>query len=1127
MRRHARQRVRERRILLTAALAATGLAASPAAAYDSTFRVPNGKAVEGPPTARARWRGGEPGAEGSDEHARVTDWVFAHLDIPPDAVESLHWQHFGKGDPLVFRSNQYCPLPEPEDDRSFLEKTLDFAGAMIGAVLHPVETFEDLKKALLAEALSLVYNAPCNQGVCTGDDDLGPALGRCVWTGPSYQPVPFDQVGVMAVRTYTPAELAQLPDAAWTLEDLISGMENCPLTDALGAADCHSFEKHMGAYNSSHFVPQSQTFYRHYHRLALARAAECRSQREQLGDEADDRLRRFQAACEGEAWALEAVAQHYLQDAWSMGHTWERWGAPVPGDLSTFANVHLVGLVVGLIHGAKAITYLDDPLNAPDDRVRWSAEGHLHGGVGDLFFELLATDPAYADQRAKLLGCAGGGFDAVYRALGEPMGRAPGGEAPVALLDPESDACFGQRATNRAMRAGAAQTVPTPLGEPLELRIEDHLLGEILVRASASKRDADLTGPEVNNRVARLQASMGVLSVALNKWAVIEPEGTQMATTALPALLGVERNGVYANREGLPAPWVDPALPWSARPGEPTEPLPAVSDRLAHGLNAGRAAEWCGVFDGNDPTYTLDRLAARVSRTQAEANLGDPVLGKQRAEAACAVCLDIAQRHIRVGTGPEAYDHAVEPVCGVLAPDTAEFKYVPNDYCLGSIVPAYLRQAPEETFCGCSYPTSSLAGGFTSASGGGQGGIPGGGGGGGGGAGGPGGGGGPGGFGGPGYCWVGCGRSLGDPHLTSFDGLGYDFQAAGEFVLAVREAPGFAVQVRQEPASGRCSSVSQNTAVAARIGGVNVVMDAATASVRVDGQLLERGSQRLSDCSVVSRDANGARLLWATGEILEVGFSVSLDVRLDVSGAPDEAYSGLLGDADGNAYNDLRTRDGVDIEAPVEAPGLLHGAYADSWRVTADERLFADLPGAGHGAFDVPGFPFELDDLSVFSANDVALAEAACADAGVLGTTRLRECALDVVCTDDTARAASFAGQPEPILVGTPPPNVARSGCFVLGRDVTSEAQPVARVGCPADCFEQGGTVWGTDVYTDDSPVCLAAIHAGVVAAGAESQVQVTWRPGQETYVGTPRNGVTSSDYGSWGGSFVVDPVAD
>jgi len=72
---------------------------------------------------------------------------------------------------------------------------------------------------------------------------------------------------------------------------------------------------------------------------------------------------------------------------------------------------------------------------------------------------------------------------------------------------------------------------------------------------------------------------------------------------------------------------------------------------------------------------------------------------------------------------------------------------------------------------------------------------------------------------------------------------------------------------------------------------------------------------------------------------------------------------------------------------------------------------------------------------------------------------------------------------------------------------------------CPS-----GGTlrsVWGTDVYTDDSSVCTAAVHAGLVTAAAGGSVTIEIRPGQASYTGSTRNGVTALSYGSWGGSFV------
>lgn len=64
------------------------------------------------------------------------------------------------------------------------------------------------------------------------------------------------------------------------------------------------------------------------------------------------------------------------------------------------------------------------------------------------------------------------------------------------------------------------------------------------------------------------------------------------------------------------------------------------------------------------------------------------------------------------------------------------------------------------------------------------------------------------------------------------------------------------------------------------------------------------------------------------------------------------------------------------------------------------------------------------------------------------------------------------------------------------------------------------GAVWGTDIYTDDSSVARAAVHAGVLQVGQTGVVQVTLLPGQQSYQPSSRFGVTSSAYGTWGGSF-------
>jgi hypothetical protein len=66
------------------------------------------------------------------------------------------------------------------------------------------------------------------------------------------------------------------------------------------------------------------------------------------------------------------------------------------------------------------------------------------------------------------------------------------------------------------------------------------------------------------------------------------------------------------------------------------------------------------------------------------------------------------------------------------------------------------------------------------------------------------------------------------------------------------------------------------------------------------------------------------------------------------------------------------------------------------------------------------------------------------------------------------------------------------------------------------------GNVWGTDVYTDDSAICRAAVHAGALR-GAGGSVTLRSVPGRQSYSGSTRNGVQSQDYGAWEGAYAFD----
>ncbi len=77
---------------------------------------------------------------------------------------------------------------------------------------------------------------------------------------------------------------------------------------------------------------------------------------------------------------------------------------------------------------------------------------------------------------------------------------------------------------------------------------------------------------------------------------------------------------------------------------------------------------------------------------------------------------------------------------------------------------------------------------------------------------------------------------------------------------------------------------------------------------------------------------------------------------------------------------------------------------------------------------------------------------------------------------------------------------------------------------CPAG--GRLGTVYGTNVYTDDSSVCTAAVHMGLLTAANGGRVTIEIRPGQSSYTSSTHNGVTSRQYGTWGWSFAFAGAA-
>src|SRR3972149_2410226 len=103
-------------------------------------------------------------------------------------------------------------------------------------------------------------------------------------------------------------------------------------------------------------------------------------------------------------------------------------------------------------------------------------------------------------------------------------------------------------------------------------------------------------------------------------------------------------------------------------------------------------------------------------------------------------------------------------------------------------------------------------------------------------------------------------------------------------------------------------------------------------------------------------------------------------------------------------------------------------------------------------------------------------------------------------------------------VVGESKVSLAQTTCSTAVPYRGQNGQQITCV-CPANFGLN--TIWGTGIYTDDSNICSAALHAGLITQASGGTITIEIRPGQSSYTSSSQNGVTSTAYGPWQGSFV------
>jgi len=286
--------------------------------------------------------------------------------------------------------------------------------------------------------------------------------------------------------------------------------------------------------------------------------------------------------------------------------------------------------------------------------------------------------------------------------------------------------------------------------------------------------------------------------------------------------------------------------------------------------------------------------------------------------------------------------------------------------------------------------------------------------------------------------------SEGDPHIKTVDGINYDFQSAGEFVLLRGED--LEIQARQTAVptqaplgpnayTGLSSCVSINTAVAVRVGQHRIAYqpmrrgdsESNSLQLRVDGKLTQMGAEIVLSTGgriLPTTEPGGIQIEYPGGTdiVITPGWWEHHQVsylNIDVRHA--RATEGVMGTvAPGNWLPAL-----PDNTLLGPRPADLHQRYqhlyvkfADAWRVTDQNSLFDYLPGMSTATFSLaswPGLapqtclmPPSLAILTKTALEPLALEAAQQHCSAVVEDDRRANCEQDVMITGEPGFARSY-----------------------------------------------------------------------------------------------------------------------
>lgn len=257
--------------------------------------------------------------------------------------------------------------------------------------------------------------------------------------------------------------------------------------------------------------------------------------------------------------------------------------------------------------------------------------------------------------------------------------------------------------------------------------------------------------------------------------------------------------------------------------------------------------------------------------------------------------------------------------------------------------------------------------------------------------------------------------TIGDTHLNTFHGLLYDFQAAGDFLVA-QEDRDFVVQSRQVSGAPTWPDATINKAIATRMGKTTVALCLAPERLYVDGkivQLGERNALSLPGGIDITRRSSDYFITSQSGDSVRATVHPSpgwIDVAVGLGHWPANV-KGILANA-GTNVNAIAASDGTVLTNPFPFENFYH-QYADSWRVPPAESLLAVC--GSETEHRAPAKTFYASDLD---PQVTERTRAVCTAAGVKDAAALDACTVDVAMTGNDEAARVFVGLPTPVAVG-------------------------------------------------------------------------------------------------------------